>query len=234
MSVFHFKEFSIEQSNAALKVGTDSMLLGAFARFESPKNILDIGTGTGVLSLMVAQKYPKTSITALEIDESAALCARTNFDTNSLGKNISCIQTSLQNFETEQLFDGIISNPPYFEESLKNTNQQKARARHTDSLPYEDLILGIKRLLTANGLCWIICPFENAFKIKALISNNQLFLKERIQVESKKGSPVRTILCFGNINIQISESTFVIRDEDNRYSKEYVDLTEDFHNKSIK
>ncbi len=233
MSVFHFKEFSIEQSNAALKVGTDSMLLGAFAKFESPNTILDIGTGTGVLSLMMAQKYPESKITALEIDKTAFSCARENFENNSLGKNCTCIHSALQDFETEKSFDAIISNPPYFEASLKNVNEKKAYARHTDLLSYSDLIKGIRKLLSKEGICWIICPTESLIKIEELISLNKLFLRQRIQIESKKGVPVRYVLCFGVLTNGIEETSFIIRNSNNSYSDEYVHLTKSFHNKEI-
>lgn len=234
MSVFHFKHFSIFQEQADLKVGTDSMLLGAFATFDSPNNILDIGTGTGVLSLMLAQKYPETEITALEINPNAYALAKSNFENNLLGKFCSVQLIALQDFQTLIKFDGIISNPPYFEDSLKNNSSGKSLARHTDSLSYEDLFSKSSNSLSNTGSAWFILPFLSLNRVQEIIESNDLFINRLIEVEGKPGQKVRVILELGKQQTKKIIETFVIRDENNNYTDEYVELTKDFHNKSVR
>lgn len=234
MSVFHFKHFSIFQEQANLKVGTDSMLLGAFAEFENPKRILDIGTGTGVLSLMLAQKYPETEISALEINSFAFDLAKQNFENNLLGKNCTVQLMALQDFQTHEKFDGIISNPPYFEDSLKNNKEGKSLARHTDSLSYGELISKSKSLLSENGTAWFILPFLSSNRFLEIIEANNLNIKRQIEIEGKPGQRVRVIFELGIQKKELEIETFVIRDEENNYTDEYVELTKEFHNKSVR
>jgi tRNA1Val (adenine37-N6)-methyltransferase len=234
MSVFHFKHFSIFQEQADLKVGTDSMLLGAFAEFENSKRILDIGTGTGVLSLMLAQKYPECKITALEINPNAFELAKSNFENNLLGKNCTVQIMALQDFQTHEKFDGIISNPPYFQDSLKNNSSGKSLARHTDSLSYEELISKSKSLLSENGTAWFILPFLSSNRFLEIIETNKLNIKRQIEIEGKPGQKVRVIFELGKQETKTIIESFVIRDEDNNYTDEYVELTKEFHNKSVR
>lgn len=234
MSVFHFKHFSIFQEQADLKVGTDSMLLGAFAKFENPKRILDIGTGTGVLSLMLAQKYPECKINALEINPNAFELAKSNFEKNLLGKNCLVQLSALQDFQTPIKFDGIISNPPYFEDSLKNSKEGKSLARHTDSLSYEELYSKSSNLLSDTGSAWFILPFLSLNRVQEIIESKNLFINRLIEVEGKPGQKVRVILELGKQQTKTLIETFVIRDEENNYTDEYVDLTKEFHNKSVR
>lgn len=234
MSVFHFKHFSVFQEQADLKVGTDSMLLGAFALFNSPKQLLDIGTGTGVLSLMIAQKYPECKITALEINPNAFELARSNFENNLLGKNCSAQLTALQDFQTSIKFDGIISNPPYFEDSLKNNSSGKSLARHTDSLSYEELFSKSSILLSDTGSAWFILPFLSLNRVQEIIESNAFFINRLIEVEGKPGQKVRVILELVKHQTKTLIESFVIRDEENNFTDEYVELTKEFHNKSIR
>lgn len=234
MSVFHFKHFSIFQDQADLKVGTDAMLLGAFSTFASPNSILDIGTGTGVLSLMMAQKYPKCTITALEINPTAFELANYNFDNNQLGKYCSAQLTAVQDFKASIKFDGIISNPPYFEESLKNNSIGKSLARHTDSLSFDALFSITSDLLSETGSAWFIIPYLGFNRVQEIIQSNDLFIKRLIEVEGKPENKVRVIIELGKQQSFYLSETFVIRDEDNKYTEEYVELTKDFHNKSLR
>lgn len=234
MSVFHFKHFSIFQEEADLKVGTDSMLLGAFAEFNKPKNILDIGTGTGVLSLMIAQKYPETLIKAIEIKTLAFDLAKQNFENNFLGKNCSVELITLQDFHPNLKFDGIISNPPYFIDSLKNNSEGKSIARHTETLPFEELISKSKDLLSENGSAWFIFPYLSYKHVFEIIETNQLHINRLIEIEGKQGNKVRVILEIGKQKKDYQIEAFVIRDKENNYTDEYVELTKEFHNKSVK
>lgn len=235
MSRFDFKHFSIQQENAALKVGTDAMLLGSIAHFESNNHFLDIGTGTGVLSLMLAQRFQPTSITALEIEPSAILDAQVNFSNSPFETKIHLNQIALQQFQTDELFDGIISNPPYFNNSQKNIQLSKTNARHTDSLSYDALLIGIDRLLTEKGKAWIILPIESLENFTNLIlSNKTLVIEEQIIIEGKPGKAVRFIVSLvKNKSVKVLEKTLVIRNHDNSYTDDYRSLTEDFHNKKV-
>ena len=173
---FEYKKFSIQQDHAAMKVGTDADLLGTLSA--GGNNILDIGTGTGVLSLMLAQRYPDAHITAIEIDENAILDAEVNFKNSSFGNRITLFHQSFQDYyatkkSAEELacFDSVVCNPPYFDKSLECDNISKTRARHTSSLPFAILIHGAYELLQDGGVFSVCIPGEvlNDFLSECLI-----------------------------------------------------------------
>lgn len=235
MSRFDFKHFSILQQHAALKVGTDAMLLGSFAHFESNEHLLDIGTGTGVLALMMAQRFQFENITALEIDENALKDATINFQQSPFDSHFQLLNQDFQTFQAKQLFDAIISNPPYFINSQQNANTSKARARHTESLSYVELINGIERCLSPKGKAWIILPIESLEEFSNLIqATTSLAITQQIIIEGKPGKAVRFIVALvKNKSIIMDEQKFVIRNEDNSYTDAYKELTKDFHNKEV-
>jgi tRNA1Val (adenine37-N6)-methyltransferase len=233
MSIFRFKHFSIQQSNAALKVGTDSMLLGSLCNWENPKRLLDIGTGTGVLALMCAQRFNFEEITGLEISDEAILDAKANAENSPFHSPVSIHNCSLQDFGDDQLFDAIISNPPYFENSYKNEKEQLRMARHTDSLSFQELTSNISRLLSPEGLAWIIVPNSAETAIETLSSAQNLFVKEKIQLEGKPGKHVRTIFCLSKTETSATTRLFTIRNENGGYSEEYKELTKDFHDRQL-
>ena len=165
--VFRFKQFSIKQDRCAMKVGTDGVLLGCWA--EGGENILDIGTGTGLIALMMAQRFPDANIDALEIDSSAAKQAVENVAQSSFKSRINVIEESLQDYVSrvevtcsfnQGKYDAIVSNPPFFINSLKNPNAERAQARHTDTLSYADLFAGVAKLLKDAGVFSAIIPAE--------------------------------------------------------------------------
>ena len=171
---FEFQQFTIDQSHAAMKVGTDSDLLGALAA--GGKHILDIGTGTGVLSLFMAQRFPAASIMAIDIDENAITDARKNFASSPFSDRITLKHTSLQNFAENydsEPFDCIICNPPYYNNSLEAPDKSRARARHTSSLTFKELINGAYQLLSDEGTFSVIIPPEvlPAFSAEPIIIN---------------------------------------------------------------
>ena len=155
---FTFQKFTIHQDRCAMKVGTDGVLLGAWAH--GGKRILDIGTGTGLVAIMMAQRFADAHVTAVEIDHNAALQACNNANCSPFASRIGIVETSIQNFEVygTQLFDSIVSNPPFFTDSLKNPASQRATARHADTLPYRDLFTAVKRLLAEDGEFSAIIP----------------------------------------------------------------------------
>ncbi|MFI3315294.1 MAG: methyltransferase, partial [Rikenellaceae bacterium] len=167
--IFRFKTFSLSQKQSAMKIGTDGVLLGAWATRElgsKGANILDIGSGTGVISLIAAHRCPDAKITAVEIDPPAANESKQNFESSPWSDRMSVVSSSLQDFslksENQRGFDTIITNPPYFINSLKNPEANRVAARHAELLPYEDLIDGVDRLLSDDGSFYLILPYKES------------------------------------------------------------------------
>lgn len=233
MSVFKFKHFQIHQKNTALKVGTDSMVLGSLCHWKSPKRLLDIGTGTGVLSLMCAQRFPFEEITGLEISEQAFIDAQINAQNNPFASRISIINQAIQDYDSGEKFDAIISNPPFFENSSKNQNEHKSLARHTESLSFSELVQSISRLLSADGKAWVIIPFESTDNIIQLANENGLFTADLITLFGKPNKPTRAIISFSKQILEIQESSLCIRTERGSYTEEYKVLTQEFHDRAL-
>lgn len=233
MSVFTFKHFQIYQENAALKVGTDSMLLGSLCNWNNPRHLLDIGTGTGVLALMCAQRFALEEIIGLEISESAVADARINAANNPFPTKISILHKPVQEYHPEEPFDAIISNPPFFENSSKNPDEHKSLARHTDSLSFTELIGSISKLLSPEGKAWIIVPVESREPIKRLAAGYGLFPADLITVFGKPDKPARIIISFCKMQTDILASSLCIRTEDGAYTEEYKVLTREFHDREL-
>ena len=158
MAGFKFKQFAVEQDDVAMKVGTDGVLLGAWANTDNAKRILDIGTGTGVIALQMAQRNPVAQIHAVEIDETAAHRARANFDLSPWAERMNVEQTAVQEFSPAEKFDLIVSNPPYFVDSLLPPDAKRSTARHTHDLSFEELDSAVCQLLADDGLFALILP----------------------------------------------------------------------------
>lgn len=233
MSVFNFKHFQIQQKNTALKVGTDSMLLGAICKWSNPKHLLDIGTGTGVLSLMCAQRFSFEKIIGIELSEEAFADAQTNAQNNPFPSKISILNQAIQEYESAERFDAIISNPPFFENSSKNPDAHKSLARHTESLSFQELIQSISSLLSQDGKAWIIIPFESKEQLIQLAKTNGLFISDLITIFGKPNKPTRTILSFEKQVSQVQTSSLCIRTENGSYTEEYKILTQEFHDRSL-
>lgn len=232
MSIFHFKKFSISQSNSTLKVGTDSMLLGVFASGSIPKNGLDIGAGTGVLTLMICQKYDVIHMDAIEIDPNSYSDLELNISNSPFHNRIQCLNIDFFDFRTNQTYDLIISNPPYFEDGIKFDQNLNYHYKHANFFSKDLFFLNSHLLLSLKGLLWIIVPFPNEHKWIESALNAQLYLYKRIEIEAKPHKKVRTILVFSKTKTnQIKEEVFVIRDHDGKYTRDYQELTLEFHNK---
>lgn len=235
--LFRLKLFTIDQTNASMKVGTDSDLLGTMAY--GGKNILDIGTGTGILTLMMAQRFPEAQFTAVEIDVKAVIDASTNFSSSPWSERITLIHDSFQSFIEKEIsegrqerFDAIICNPPFFDKSLECPEQGRQRARHTSSLPFETLIDGAYRMLEEGGLFSLILPPEVLEKFCLKAKERGFALKEKNGIQTLPGNPPkRYILVFQkslDSSLCVSENTFSMRNADNTYSQWYNDLLRDF------
>lgn len=228
MSVFQFKQFNVQQKHSAMKVGTDSVLLGCFANAQNPQRVLDIGTGSGLLALMMAQRFEDAMIDAVEIDESAAKEAHLNFIESKWQKRLQSHHISLQEFNPDYVFDCIVSNPPYFE-SEHNTSiskLQRATARQTQSLSFQDLLLNVNRLLTPDGTCWLILPTKEATILKSLAMQYELYCVEEINIIPKETKPAnRLVFALSKTYKEIKSRSFTIYDSNGNYTQAYYETT---------
>lgn len=230
MKPFKFKHFTIQQENSALKVGTDAMLLGSIVTAQNPQYCLDIGTGTGVIALMLAQKFESAKIVALEPDESSLIDCKVNFSNSNWNERLTVVGTSIQAFKTELKFDLIATNPPFYEAALLSDNQVNNLAKHATIGLLEDFFIRAKSLLSENGLFWIILPIENEVKWIDFASTIGLNLQTEFLIESKPNSVKRCILAFSlNRTDELTKQTLLVRNADNSYSEEYKALTKEFH-----
>jgi tRNA1Val (adenine37-N6)-methyltransferase len=229
---FRFKQFTIVQEKAAMKVGTDGVLLGAWTEVGDARSILDVGTGTGLIALMMAQKSD-AQITALEIEEKAYTEALFNFNQSPWTGRIQAVQSSFQKFSsaTSDRFDLIVSNPPFFENASKAREANRSNARHTDLLPYTDLISGSATLLTDRGRLSVIIPAESADRVIALASETNLFPIRITKVKPKPERPFhRYLIEFSKQEGLCSFDELTIGNEgQNNFTDEYKRLTQDFY-----
>lgn len=231
-SYFHFKQFKILQEKAAMKVNTDGILLGAWVNLEGAKTILDVGTGTGLIALMMAQRI-EAQITAIEIDRNAADEAIQNVRNSKWHNRITVQNCSFQDFSAtkESMFDLIVSNPPFFSKSLKNTNPQLSMARHNHFLSFPDIIFGAKKLLSEKGKLALILPFNLANEFINKSQSENLFLSRFTAVKPfLDKEPNRCLMEFKH-NPQVFQKTqlAIYNDLKNAYSEEYIKLTRDFY-----
>ena len=192
---FQFKQFTVWHDKCAMKVGTDGVLLGAWTSVESAHRILDIGTGTGLVALMLAQRsLPDANIVALEIDEAAVGQARENVIRSPWKERVEVVQADFRKYRSSDKFDVIVSNPPYFVDSLECPDRQRTAARHNNSLSYEDLLEGVSGLLTENGFFTVVIPADVAERVKKIASIKKLYAVRQLNVITKPGGISET--CF--------------------------------------
>jgi len=229
---FQFKQFLIEQDNCAMKVGTDSVLLAAFTSVNNIKNVLDIGTGTGILTLMLAQKNPALEFDAIEIDELAFVQASYNFSKSKFSAQIKPHLVALQQFVANKQYDLIITNPPYFISKSNYTiaDLQRAKARHDNDLTFEELIDCVKKMISQQGVFKLILPVNEGVIFKKLALQKGLFCSESILIKPKKSKPSnRVIMSFTNHHLAETESEFIIYNEDNTQTEAYKNLTSEYY-----
>lgn len=247
---FRFKQFTIFHDRCAMKVGTDGVLLGCWAKAPlrpSPEGremrILDIGTGSGLIARMLMQRFPEAEVEGIDIDEAAVEQAKENMRAYPCplpkGKGIGSIYLSrLQEWNPGYEYDLIVSNPPYFQNSLKNPDKGRELARHTDTLSYEDLLLHSERLLTMHGQLAIILPADAEQEICTLAARYSLFLTRITRVYSKESKPARRILLqfeksesqdHGITGSRPQEDTLILEDDKGGRSAAYQELAKDFY-----
>ncbi len=230
---FTFKHFTVNQDQCAMKIGTDSVLLGAWSPLDTaPFSVLDIGAGTGVLSLMLAQRSQAQVIDALEIDDQAYEQCVDNFEASPWGDRLFCYHADLAEFteEIEETYDLIISNPPFYSEDYKTDNDQRDLARFTDALPFEHLVSSVAQLLSENGVFSVIIPFKETSRFIALASEVQLYPNKILHVKGTATSETkRSLLAFSFRESAIKTETLVIETARHQYTAEYITLTKDFY-----
>lgn len=227
---FTFKQFHIEQDQCAMKVGTDGVLLGSWAN--GGEHILDIGTGTGLLALMMAQRFEKSLIDAIEIEENAYQQAVQNVAKSVFKSKINIIHSSLQNFAKSNInqYDSIICNPPYFVNSLKNNEKSKTIARHNDSLPFKELISLAYKLLKTEGTLSLVLPVNIFPLIETEAVIYGFFLNRKISIKTtEKKQPKRVLVEYKKEPTQIETSTEYLLNQNGEKSIWYQQLTNIFY-----
>ncbi|KAF2516089.1 tRNA1(Val) (adenine(37)-N6)-methyltransferase [Flavobacterium foetidum] len=232
--MFQFKQFFVKQDKTAMKVGTDGVLLGAWAPIHhNPFSVLDIGAGTGIIALMLAQRSYAEQIDALEIDEDAYEQAVENFEASPWGDRLFCFHAGLDEFidEPEDEYDLIVTNPPFYAEDYKTDNEQRDLARFQDAMPFEEIIEAADLLLSENGILAVIIPFKEEEKFIALAKEFELY---PLKITRVKGNPKteikRSLLAFSRNEVsEIVIDELTIEIDRHVYTPEYIELTKDFY-----
>jgi tRNA1Val (adenine37-N6)-methyltransferase len=230
--VFHFKQFTIHQERCAMKVGTDSVLLGSWVQTPKEGRMLDVGTGTGIIALMLAQRY-NGEVLGIDVDAQAVEQARENFANSPWGLRLKAVQRSFQEqlLQNDAGWDLIVSNPPYFNQSFKAPEESRNLARHTIMLDLETLVLGAASLLSSGGSFAIILPSQEGPKATELAKKHGLFLSRCTEVITRPGKPPkRWLLQWTTKPVVCQNNQLVIEAEGrHRYSEAYQELTRDFY-----
>ena len=232
-NTFKFKQFTINQDKCAMKIGTDAVLLGAWANLENESfSVLDIGSGTGVIALMLAQRSYAELIDAIEIDDNAYEQCVENFENSSWSDRLFCYHVSLEEYikEIDDKYDLIISNPPFYQDDYKSENTQRDLARFEDAMPFEHLVISTSKLLSDNGVFAVIIPFKEEEHFISLASKVNLLPNKILHV---KGNPstktVRSLIEFSFVKSEIKTDELIIETSRHQYTQDYINLTKDFY-----
>ena len=229
-NAFHFKQFTVYQDLAAMKVGTDGVLLGAWANFAKAKNVLDIGTGTGLIALMATQKNTTAQIDAIEIDAQAYQQAKYNFGISPWQNRLQAFHTSLQNYQSIHKYDVIISNPPYFDEDVQAKGMSRQTARNTQSLSLKDLLFYSSNLLQNKGKLFLVLPKNKEEKLISLAQKHHLYPQRIVDVKGTNISPIKRILVeLSGCQSDYKRSELIIEISRHNYTQDYINLTKDFY-----
>ena len=229
-SYFQFKRFIVNQESCAMKVSTEACILGAWANAHDPQKILDIGAGTGLLSLMTVQNH-LCSVDAVELEPNAALQAKENFLNSPWKDSLHLIQSSIQDYSKgcQTKYDLIISNPPFYKNSLKSENESTNQARHDASLSKDDLIEAIKKLRSNSGIAYILLPEREAEEIKILATEANLQNKDSLIIKNRIETPIfRKIIALGDIE-NLDTEELVIRYDNGNYTELFKHLMQPFY-----
>ena len=228
MSVFRFKKFNITQANSAMKVGTDGVLLGSWAYSNQSNNILDVGCGTGLIALMLAQRNLKSTITALDIDELSSKEAQVNINNCPWGRRISIINSSFQDFTTNIKFDLIVSNPPFF--PSRKSEDRRTIARHANSLSFQELIQNSVELLSPAGILAVIIPKNSEVVFGEIAKSCKLFCSRLCYVKGNEASEAKRVLMgFSFVKNITKEEHLIIETTRHNYTEKYINLCQQFY-----
>ncbi|MES2418131.1 MAG: methyltransferase [Bacteroidota bacterium] len=227
--IFNFKQFKVDQSGCAMKINTDGVLLAALVESDKPDHILDVGTGTGIIALMLAQRFSDACITAVEIDSAAAATAGRNFKDSTFNSRLSITNMAIEQYHSAKQFDLIVANPPYFVNDLKSTEKWKGIARHAGDQFFKDLIAKVNDLLVDNGSFWFILPVKQAeFLIKEAALHGFIVAKH-ILLHSDLSKPAfRWIICLNRLKTETDIVHFYIYEREKVYTEAYRTLLKDF------
>jgi tRNA1Val (adenine37-N6)-methyltransferase len=230
-TTFHFRQFTVHQDKCAMKVGTDSVLLGSWINPGESADILDIGTGSGIIALMLAQKS-FAQIDAVDVDGNACKQAEENFRISPWLDRLHVIHQSFQDYSKSTLkkYDLIVSNPPYFHHASKPSEESRLNARHGDLLCFAELTDGVKRLLSDNGRFCLILPFKEGNEFIDIAMRNGLFCQELVRIKTKADKQEKRFIMEFTFKFRtIKESELIIQDNETTFSKEYIELTKDYY-----
>ena len=228
---FHFKSFSIKQEQSAMKVGTDGVLLGAWVNPKSyPHQILDVGTGTGLVAIMLAQRFIRSQINAIDIDQASAEEALFNTQTSPWSERLNITHCALQDYNPSNKYDLIVSNPPYFRNTTLPNNKSRALARNNLTLSLEYLIERSYDLLNENGELALIVPSNEFETIQSLGVKFNFYISKLCWVKGNNQSPIKRLLTTLSKKEKIlEEKNFTIEDSRHNYTEEYKNLCQDFY-----
>ena len=230
---FLFKKFTIHQDRCAMKIGTDGVLLGAWTSLsQKPFSILDVGAGTGVVSLMLAQRCDAELIDAIEIDDEAYEQCTENFENSSWNDRLFCYHASLEEFveDIEDNYDVIVSNPPFYSDDFKSNNTQRDLARFEDALPFDHLLESVSKLLSETGIFSVIIPFKEEANFIELARKLKLFPQRKTRVKGNPSSEIkRSLIEFSCSESAIKTDELIIETERHQYTEDYINLTKEFY-----
>lgn len=230
---FQFKQFTIHQDRCAMKIGTDGVLIGAWTSIENnPSSILDIGAGTGLIALMLAQRSSAETIDAIEIDADAYEQCVENFETSPWGDRLFCYHAGLDEMvdEIDEQYDVILSNPPFYTEEVSSGNSARDIARQNSALPFDELLASTSKLLTPKGIFSVVIPFKEEPKFLSLALDYGLYPKRILHVKGNAASPIkRSLLEFGFEPTNPTVKTLTIEIERHQYTSAYQELTKAFY-----
>ena len=226
---FHFRQFSVCHRHCAMKVGTDGVLLGALAAVRG-SSALDIGTGSGLVALMLAQRSPQIRVTAIDIDTGAVNQAADNFRASPWPSRLTALQADVVSYEPALPFDTVVCNPPYYEHSPAAGSETRQKARVADRLTHEQLAVAVGRLLAPDGCFSVILPYGDTGRFAWLCWQNGLFLRRRVDVCTKYGKPYkRSVLIFDRTSGELHVESLCLMNGDGTRSEAYGSLTEAFY-----
>ena len=232
-NTFHFKQFSIAQDRCAMKVGTDGVLLGALADVDLTSNsILDVGAGTGLVALMLAQRYAAETIDALEINEAAFEQCVENFEASPWADRLFCYHTDFERFfmEWDEPYDAVVCNPPFYTEQVTSGNNARDIARQNSALPFDLLLKGVLNLLSKDGVFTVIIPFKEEEKFIALATDYKLHLQKTIRIRGNPSAEIkRSVLKLTFQPAEIQTAELVIELERHKYTPAFKAITKDFY-----